>query len=164
MGCADLDKSDQLERIDVMRERLDLLEKELMEFDIDAWNQWKDDAKSSMTALKQLESDTISLETAYEIDAYSRLKDNLPGLLIGQQDLLRQVKEGQSRLNKLRKDIEKGNGRRDKYDAFLKSEEEGMKIMEKRFAFYTEVYESIQTEFPEAQESVNQIIAEQIVQ
>ncbi|MCR9172150.1 MAG: hypothetical protein NXI10_06645 [bacterium] len=159
-ACADLKKSEQEDRIAAMETKLDALEKELNDFDEALWKTWTTDAELATKQLKQLEADTIPLEMALQIDNYRKLKEKLPGLQKGQQNCLNQVKAIRKRLKKLKTDIENGNGRRDKYDEFLSTEEQELEILEEKFALYKSTYDELQSDFPAAQEQVNAIIAE----
>ena len=162
-GCADLKKSEQLERIDMMSTELDTWKLELLDFDKEQWKQWMENTETSVTKLKQLEADTVSLETAMEIDTYRKLQKKLPGLAAQQNGCLKDINAIQKRLKKLRSDIEKGNGRRDKYDSYLNNEEQEMEILEAKCAFYQNTYETVKKELPLAQENINELISERIV-
>ena len=162
-ACADLKKSEQEERIDAMQEKLSSLEAELNQFDRLLWKTWDDDATSTMEKLKKLESDTIPLQLALDIDTYRQLKAKLPGLKKGQENCLNQVEQIRSRLKKLQVDIEKGSGRRDRYDEFLSTEENELKILEEKLAFYKSTYDEVKTDFPMAQEKVDAIVAERML-
>ncbi|XOV69282.1 MAG: hypothetical protein ACFHU9_08860 [Fluviicola sp.] len=159
-GCADLKQSEQLDRIREMEEKLLTLEKKLDAFDVALWEQWNEDAENTTMQLKQLEADTIPLETALDIDRYKNLKSMLPGVRKGQENCSNQVQAIQKRLEKLKNDIEEGNGRRDKYDEFLTMEEKEVALLEQKFALYQSTYKELKTEMPKAQERVNTIISE----
>jgi len=146
-----------------MEEKLESLQTELNEFDIAMWKMWQDGGESTMEKLKQLESDTISLEMALEVESYSTLNAKLPGLLKGQENCVNQVGAIRWRLNKLKKDIDKGSGRRDRYNEFLSSEEYELEILEEKFALYKSTHEEIKTDFSLTQEKVNAIISERML-
>lgn len=146
-----------------MEETLESLEKELSDFDKAEWEMWNNDAQLTIEKLKQLESDTIPLEMAFDMDAYRGLNAKLPGLLKGQENCLNQIKKMRARLKKLRSDIDKGDGRRHKYNEFLSSEENELEILEKKFTLYQSTYDEIKTDFPVTQEKVDAIVAERML-
>jgi len=123
LGCADLKKTEQLERIDAIESDIARVESILEEIE-----SLKPDEKirayeKKVERLKGLESDTISVDEAKSINKLQTLKANLESLqnyrLVGETE----TSSTRKRIEQLRSDIEKGSGRRDKYDDYLKDEE-----------------------------------------
>ncbi len=159
-GCADLKKSEQEERIDVMEKQLSEWETELNSFDSEQWEEWTNSSIETVSKLKGLESDTVSLEHALAMDEYHQMASKLPGLGKDLNSCLQEIESIKERLKKLRSDIQKGSGQRHKYNKYLKSEEEELKMLKLRFDLFMSAYEEIKTDFPVTQEEVNAIIAE----
>ncbi len=161
-ACADLKKSEQLERIEKMESEIVEWKSQLDAFDAKKWKDRLQEVASNIERLKQLEADTISLEDAVVIDAYR----NLQSEMIQVNTLHDQCEEGlnliEEQLKKLKSDINAGNGRRDKYDRFLAEEEAQLEILREFYALYESTLEKIEKEFPDYQNGINSIIAERL--
>jgi len=161
-GCADLKKSEQLERIDSMETQLESWKSELNEFDSEQLETWKSQTAENVLVLKQLESDTIPLDAALKIDTYRNLQMKLMMVQTQKAVCESDISKVEKRLKKLRNDINKGNGRRDKYDEYLDREESEMEVLQTKFTFYRSTYKTVKNELPVAQEKINELISERI--
>jgi chromosome segregation ATPase len=162
VSCADLKKSEQLERIDAMETQLSEWKTILNEFDAAVWNDRYVASESTVNQLKQLESDTISLEAAVSLDMYRSIQTKIYQITSQQRHYLTFVDRSEKRLKKLRADIESGSGQRHKYDIFLATEEEQMATLRSGFTSFESTFKEVESQFPDVQELVNRIIAEQL--
>ena len=159
-ACADLKKSEQLERIDVMKSQLSEWRTSLGEFDKTEWEAHVSKAETTVNVLKKLESVTIPLDDAIYMDEYRSIQLKMLKMAELREQCLEEVKAIEKRLSKLSADINSGNGHRHKYDDFLTQEEEQLKLLESEYTTYESSAEEIEIQFPEAQNNVNRIIAE----
>lgn len=143
-----------------MEKQLSEWETALDAFDSEEWEDWTNNATETVGQLKGLESDTISLEYALAMDEYRQLASGMPNVANELITCLEGIKSIRERLKKLRSDIQNGSGQRHKYNKYLKSEEEEMKLLKMRFDQFESAYAKIKTDLPVTQEKVNAIIAE----
>lgn len=140
------------------------MESTLNSLDTVAWQTQMEEVNAMMDQLKQLESDTISLDEALHIDAFKENRGKMGGILAVHQRCSKEIGASEKRLKKLRSDIETGNGRRHKYNEYLDYEEQQMKLLLADFALYEKTLKTYNESMPEALEKVETIIVERIQQ
>lgn len=163
-ACADLNKSEQLERIERMESEIIEWNEGLESFDDQTWKDRLLEAESTIAQLKQLESDTISLQDALSIDNYRNLQLDMIAVNTLHVQCAEGMKVIELQLTKLKTDIDSGNGQRHKYDDFITEEEAQMKILREYYALYRSTSVKIENELPDNQEQVNRIIAERLTE
>ena len=119
-SCADLNKKEQLSKIDLMNERLDSLNKELIAHTIDSLPQLKLSTSTVELRIKNnLILDKIDSELGRKMDAYKRMRRALNPLGEAFKKVKNGIFEERGTLKNLYSDIENGYGERDKYDEYL---------------------------------------------
>lgn len=163
-ACADLNKSEQLERIDTMEDEVSEWSDAMNNFDSEAWILSVSDVEATVEAIKQIESDTISVQEALAMETFTNLQLEMLSL----HPLLTRCGEGakevMKRLKKLKIDIDLGNGQRHKYDTYLTEEEAQVAILREDFKRYMQIKEKVENALPEAQKDVNAILNEHLPQ
>jgi len=123
-SCSDLNKKDQLTKIDEMNESLDSIKTVLLENKIDTITQL-------MFATSQVEqriktnyvSDTINMELAKKMNAFKVSRKRLRPLGKSYNNINHGVEEEKEALRLLKSDIENGSGGRNKYNEYVMFEE-----------------------------------------
>lgn len=151
-----------MERIDTMEAQLSEWKSTLNAFDEVKWDDRILESEVTINLLKQLESDTIPLDDAVNMDTYQLLQANIILVISQQIDHLEEVDLAEKRLKKLHADIESGSGRRDKYDDFLAIEEKQLMLLESKVTSFESMLKDLESQYPDVQKSVNRIIAERL--
>lgn len=123
-SCSDLKKGEQLKSIDAMNKSVDSIETVLLENEIDTLS-------ALITATVTLElriknnyySDTIDMELGKKMDAFKRTRRRLGPISATFNSIRIGVKEEKDILEKLKADIENGNGDRKKYPEYVAFEQ-----------------------------------------
>ncbi len=159
-SCADLNKSEQLDRINRMEKKLTEFKSELETFDGVAWQERMDAVNATIEILKQLESDTIPLEDAYQMDTYRIQQKAMPIVLSMHATCSNSTEKMDKRLKQLKSDIKAGRGERHKYNRYLFKEEAQLRKLEKRFTYYVNRLDQVETDLPLAEKEVERILNE----
>lgn len=124
-SCSDLQKSDQLASISDLNNQLDSIEQVWEEHKIDSLPQWELSVYDIENRIKKnYVSDTIDMELGRKMDAFKVLRRQFKPLGKAMNALKTGISEERESLEKLRSDIEEGNGERGKYDEFIAFEKE----------------------------------------
>ncbi|MFT5779518.1 MAG: hypothetical protein ACI837_002477 [Crocinitomicaceae bacterium] len=124
VSCIDLEKSDQLARIDAMNATLDSIETVFNDNQIDSLAVIKLNAYSVENRIKNnYNSDTINMELGRKMDAFKVMRKNLTPLSKAITGINSGLEEERSKLIELKTDIDNSNGERDKYEEHLLFEE-----------------------------------------
>ena len=119
-SCADLQKKEQLAKIDVMNQTLDSLEKELITQKIDTLPELKLSTSTVELRIKQnLFMDKVDIELGKKMDAYKRMRRALGPLGKAYGKVNKSVLEIREAIKNLSSDIENGYGERNKYDEYI---------------------------------------------
>lgn len=123
-SCMDLETSKQLDRISGMNTTLDSIEVVFTEHKLDSI------AKMSLAAYgvenrikNNYNSDTINMELGRKMDAFKVMRRNFSPLGKSLTIIPTSIKESREKLAQLQADIDKGNGKREKYEEFVVFEE-----------------------------------------
>ena len=124
-SCADLQKKEQLAKIDVMNQTLDSLEKELITQKIDTLPELKLSTSTVELRIKQnLFMDKVDIELGKKMDAYKRMRRALGPLGKAYGKVNKSVLEIREAIKNLSSDIENGYGERNKYDEYITFEKD----------------------------------------
>ncbi len=119
-SCSDLNKKDQLTKIDEMNESLDSITTVLLENKIDTIAQLMFAASQVEQRIKtNYVSDTINMELAKKMNAFKVSRKRLRPLGKSYNEINHGVNEEKEALRLLRSDIENGSGERNKYDDYV---------------------------------------------
>ncbi len=119
-SCSDLNKKDQLTKIDEMNESLDSIKTVLLENKIDTIAQLMFAASQVEQRIKtNYVSDTINMELAKKMNAFKVSRKRLRPLGKSYNEINHGVNEEKEALRLLRSDIENGSGERSKYDDYV---------------------------------------------
>jgi hypothetical protein len=159
-GCADLKKTEQLERIAALRTQLEILDATVARIDTLDLEVNLKKAEIVVQQLKQLEADTISRAEAENISTLKNLRTDAEQL----QNVASVVREKRTamgqRLDRLERDIETGSGRRDKYDSYLSQEEATVTQWEGLMERYLPTIERFQNDWTNAIAAVEHLLDE----
>lgn len=123
-SCADIDKRKHLEAIEKMNKSLDSIQTVLLENEIDTIAALGVATNSVELRIKNnYDADTIDMELGRKMDAYKLMRRTLAPLGRSFYMIKTSVIEEKSTLEKLKTDIEKGNGERKKFPEYIKFEE-----------------------------------------
>ncbi len=136
-SCADINRNGQQEKIKVMTIYLDSINKIV--------NHQKNDSLSLMNQKStdvelriknNLISDTINLTLGKKMDDYKIMRKKIGRLKKNHSILKKAIIEEKSALNKLKTDINNGSGRKDKYNEYIKFEQNKLKKIKLLFKQY----------------------------
>lgn len=123
-SCADIDKGKQLEAIDKMNKSLDSIQTVLLENEIDTISALGVATNSVELRIKNnYAEDTIDMELGRKMDAYKLMRRTLGPLGRSFYAIKTGVIEEKVTLEKLKKDIENGDGERKKFPEYVQFEE-----------------------------------------
>jgi hypothetical protein len=119
-SCADLQKKEQLAKIDGMNQRVDSLETELKKHTIDSITELKLSTSTVELRIKNnLILDKVDIELGRKMDAYKRMRRALNPLGEASKKVKNSITEEREALKNLYSDIENGYGERNKYEEYL---------------------------------------------
>jgi len=120
VSCSDLKKGEQLETISVLNKSIDSIQTVLIENKLEEINQLEYEVEAVISRIKDnISSDTLELSLATKIDTYQRMYHSLSFLKSSYSLLKSSLIEEKKVLRKLKKDIKKGNGYRNKYEEYV---------------------------------------------
>ena len=119
-SCADLQKKEQLAKINIMNQGVDSLEKELKAHTIDTLTELKLSTSTVELRIKNnLMLEKVDIELGRKMDAYKRMRKSLKPLGEALKKVKNGIQEEREALKNLYSDIENGYGERDKYEEYL---------------------------------------------
>ena len=123
-SCMDLETSTRLERISAMERTIDSVEVVFMEHKLDSMSVLSIRAYDVENRIKKnYNSDTIDMELGRKMDAFKVMRRSFNPMGKAMSSIPVSIKEERETLSQLRKDIENGDGKREKYDDYLGFEE-----------------------------------------
>lgn len=123
-SCSDINKNKRIERISSMEKTLDSIEKIMKSAKIDSLADMQLAAQGVELRIKNnYKLDTINLEFGKKMDDYKRMRRAIPKLRGNWDKVKKGVVEMKKSLNNLKIDIENNSGKREKYDEYLKFEQ-----------------------------------------
>jgi hypothetical protein len=143
-SCADLQKKEQLAKIDVMNKTLDSLEKELIAQKIDTIPELKLATSTvELRIKKNLFLDKVDVELGKKMDAYKRMRRALGPLGKAYGKVKKSISEMREALKNLYSDIENGYGEREKYEEYITFEKDKISKLTVLLNDYKEQKESV---------------------
>lgn len=156
-SCADLQKKEQLAKINGMNQRVDSLETELRKHTIDTITELKLSTSTVELRIKNnLFLDKVDLVLGRKMDAYKRMRRALNPLGAASKKVKDGINEERIALKNLYSDIENGYGERNKYEEYLAFESDKISKLvilindykqqkEVIFKTYSELHEELYT-------------------
>lgn len=156
-SCADLQKKEQLAKINGMNQRIDSLETELRKHTIDTITELKLSTSTVELRIKNnLFLDKVDLVLGRKMDAYKRMRRALNPLGAASKKVKDGINEERIALKNLYSDIENGYGERNKYEEYLAFESDKISKLailindykqqkEVIFKTYSELHEELYT-------------------
>ncbi len=119
-SCSDIQKTDQLAKIDALNKSVDSLESIYLENRIDSIPKWSNTAYMVENRIKNnYVADTIDMELGRKMDAYKVMRKKFTPLSKTMNAIRTGIGEERTALETLRTDIDEGSGERDKYDEYI---------------------------------------------
>lgn len=153
-SCTDLKKGEQILSIQKMNESLDSIQLILSENDFSTISDLASNANAIDSRIKMnYQSDTLEFEFAKKLDAYNVMRKSFTILDLAFLQLSSDLKIEKKTLQKLKLDIEKVNGERDKYATYIEFENDKVQKLKILLSDYislrektTQTYEALHTE------------------
>lgn len=137
VSCVDLEKSTQLKQLEQLGNKIDSIKIVLIELRSDAFrNETNQNTKKLNEVLDYLASDTLMESEARLIDDYLKTTQKMQLLLKNMDVMNNQLNEEKTRIRKLVKDISNGFGKRNKYDEYIRFEQNQCSLAEITIAEY----------------------------
>jgi chromosome segregation ATPase len=131
-ACADIEKSDQLKRVNILLENVDSLLIVLNQINEPQLSREIEENNKLLSDLTMRASDdTLVEKEARLVDKYANCISKLSSLKIRMENLKSALDEQKSTIGNLEKDIENVAGKRDLYDENLNFEEKKFNLIEK---------------------------------
>lgn len=123
-SCSDIKKNERLESIEKMEKSLDSLDNKMKSEQIDSLADMQLAAQGVELRIKNnYKLDTINLEFGKKMDSYKRMRRAIPKLKGNWEKVKKGIKEMRNSLMNLKSDIENNSGKREKYDEYIKFEQ-----------------------------------------
>ena len=153
-SCTDLKKGEQILSIQEMNDSIDSIQLILSENDFSTISDLASNANATDSRIKMnYQSDTLELEFAKKLDAYNVMRKSFTILDLAFNQLSIDLKIEKKTLQKLKLDIEKGNGERDKYATYIEFENKKVQKLKILLSDYislrektTQTYEALHNE------------------
>ncbi len=124
-SCSDIAKSKQIERIVAMEQSLDSIQTVLDKERIDTVLDWSLSAYNVEKRIKEnYVSDTVDMALGQKMDAYKIMRRSIEPMGKAMNATKKGIIEEREKLASLKKDIENGDGDREKYDEYVLFEEQ----------------------------------------
>jgi hypothetical protein len=159
VSCSDMKKVEQLEQIEMLQSSLDSLE-----------TQWNTNEATQIDSLENLSfskidsignlynGQEIELVVASKIDLFKQSNHDFKELKKIHEFYPVVLKEKQKSLKLLKKDIEKGSGRREKYDEYIDFEQKELSTICKQYDDYQRTKKRCFKNYMNSQKTVNQLL------
>lgn len=122
-ACSDLEKEQQIKRVQQEQKKLAQLTKKLEDKRIQDISTFKVNTMQTELKIKQnLYLDTINLELAQQLDAFKVMRRSIKPLMKQYHKIKAGIREEKAVLKLLSQDIEQGRGERQRYDEFIQFE------------------------------------------
>ena len=147
-SCADINRSNQIKKVDTMIKYLDSVSTIINSFKPDSLSRMANNSTNVELRIKNyLINDTIDLELGKKMDAYKIMRKSIGVLRKNNSKIKALVKEETSTLNKLKSDVNNGSGRREKYDEYIAHEQNKCKQIKIVFNEFIETKEAVYTTY-----------------
>lgn len=155
-SCMDLETSKQLERITSMNQSIDSIETVFNEQKLDSIATISLNAYGVENRIKNnYRSDTINMELGRKMDAFKVMRKSLKPLGKSASIIPNSIEEERQKLKELQQDIENGNGQREKYEEYVRFEEEKVGQLRTLLNDYVDTKESALKTYNELYEELN---------
>jgi hypothetical protein len=122
-SCSDFSKGEQLDKIEQLNKTVDSIQTVLIENKIDEIEELSIEAESVVSRIKEnINSDTLDLKLAKDIDKYTVMIRSIDNIKTLYTQIKKNSKIEKITLIKLERDIENGNGDRNKYSHYVSFE------------------------------------------
>jgi len=129
-SCSDFNQKEQLRKVDKLTNSLDSLSLSLAQHIPDSLNSMRQTMLNTEIALKnKVIMDTIDVKYAKDMDTYKLARKRIGKInhhLVEQRSAIKKEKK---QLASLKNDIEKGWGKRNQYDAYIKLENKNIAVL-----------------------------------
>lgn len=156
LSCSDLKKGRQLEHVIELSNSLDSVNLEWNKSDTILINDLFFDCSKTIDTIEFLyNNQKISLELAKKIDLYKHAKSDAQELKTIQNFYPTILKEKKQSLSLLKKDINKGSGRREKYDEYISFEQKELTTIKQQLEDYKSTQERCIKNYQSSQKDVH---------
>lgn len=129
-SCSDFNQKEQLRKVDKLTNSLDSLSLSLAQHIPDSLNSMRQTMLNTEIALKnKVIMDTIDVKYAKDMDAYKLARKRIGKINHHLVELRSAIKKEKKQLARLKNDIEKGWGKRNQYDAYIKLENKNIAVL-----------------------------------
>lgn len=136
-SCSDLTKGEQLDKIEQLNKTMDSIQTVLIENKIDEIEELSIEAESVVFRIKEnLNSDTLDLKLAKDIDRYMIMFRSIGNLKSVCSQIKKNAKIEKITLSKLERDIDHGNGDREKYSNYVSFETKKVNYLDQNLKKY----------------------------
>ncbi len=143
-ACSDIEKEQQLKRVQQELKKLDQLSKKLEDPRLQEISTFKVNTIQTELKIKQnLYLDTINLELAQQLDAFKVMRRSIKPLMKQFQKINVGIREEKTALKLLSQDIDQGRGERQRYNEFIQFEHNKVQ----QLAALTTDFERAKTQF-----------------
>ena len=123
LSCADVQKPEQLAKIDQLVATIDSIELVVQANNLDSGIHYHNNSEAVERRIKQnYFTDTVDLNIARKMDRFKVMRRKIKPLTYDYNNLVKGCKEAKEKLALLKEDIENGHNERDRYDEFIKFE------------------------------------------
>lgn len=152
-------KGKQLEEIRTLQTSLDSLEKQWDFNEVNQIDSLENLSSSKIDSIGNLyDGQKIELTIASKIDLFKQSNHDLKELKKIHEFYPVVLKEKQKSLKSLKKDIEKGSGRREKYDEYIDFEQKELSTICKQYDDYHSTRKRCLKNYMNSQKAVNQLL------
>ena len=159
-SCSELNKSEQIKRLDAMLVTIESSEEFLYESEIENASELLSVSSELVDGIKGFEDDTIQLDVAYKFDEFKTMFDDVAPTIAHYDELLEAVRLEKAVLLKLEKDIRRADGKRHKYDEYIAFEEKKVTKLKSAISLYVERKNNITTTYNELHNEISQLLVE----
>ena len=139
-----------------MNVTIDSIQTVLLENDYSTISDFASNANATDSRIKMnYESDTLDLTFAKKLDSYNTMRKSFGILSIVFLQLSSEVKSEKTTLQKLKLDIEKGNGERGKYATFIQFENEKVLKLKTLLSDYISLRKTTTNTYNELHDEIN---------
>jgi hypothetical protein len=143
-ACSDLEKEQQIKRVQQEQKKLAQLTRKLEDKRIQDISTFKVNTMQTELKIKQnLYLDTINLELAQQLDAFKVMRRSIKPLMKQYHKIKAGIREEKAVLKSLSQDIQQGRGERQRYDEFIQFEHNKVE----QLAALTKDFERAKTQF-----------------
>lgn len=129
-SCSDFNQKEQLRKVDKLTNSLDSLSLSLAQHIPDSLNSMRQTMLNTEIALKnKVIMDTIDVKYAKDMDTYKLARKRIGKINHHLVELRSAIKKEKRQLARLKNDIEKGWGKRNQYDAYIKLENKNIAVL-----------------------------------